>query len=89
VHVTEAIGFCIGSRPPVLKFFNNLLRVLATGPPPPGYIGWRNRYLGIDSLESIPGLLKSLKILSQGGNSREGEDLQQLGYERVQMRKSW
>ncbi len=44
---------------------------------------------GIDTLESIPGLLNSLKIPSHVENSGEGEDLQQLGYERVQMRKSW
>jgi hypothetical protein len=29
---------------------------------PPGYIGWRYRFLGIDSLESISGLLKRLQI---------------------------
>ncbi len=29
---------------------------------PPGYIGRRNRFLGIDSLGSIPGLLKRLQI---------------------------
>ena len=31
---------------------------------PPGYIGWRT---GIDSLESVPGLLKSLKIPAMAG----------------------
>jgi hypothetical protein len=33
-----------------------------------GYMGWRNRFLAIDSLESIPGLPKCLQIWAQFRN---------------------
>ncbi len=32
---------------------------------PPGYIGWRNPFVVIDSSGSIPGLLKCLQIRAQ------------------------
>ncbi len=32
---------------------------------PPGYKGWQNRFLGVDFLESMPGLLKLLQIWAQ------------------------